>query len=106
PDTPRPFRPRRSASGFRSDQILFLTRVSSPMGFRPARDDHRLAHLHFSFSYSFLASIKIGRSVSASFHNPKKSSYALRLLSMSPVSAAARASPRCASGYKGLSALL
>src|SRR5262245_7867933 len=52
------------------------------------------------FSYSFFASIRVGRSGSASFHSEKKSWYALRLFVVSPVSAAARASSRCASGYK------
>src|SRR5262245_55561971 len=47
------------------------------------------------------ASRKIGRSASASFHAAKKSSQAFRLFAVSPVSVAARASPRCASGYNG-----
>jgi hypothetical protein len=35
---------------------------------------NRFNHTHFSLLYSFFASIKIGSSASASFHNRKKSS--------------------------------
>src|SRR5262245_45836425 len=56
--------------------------------------------IYRTFSYSLFASIRIGSSGSASFHSAMKSWYALRLLAVSPVSAAERASPRCASGYK------
>ena len=42
---------------------------------------------HFSFSYSTLASRSTGRSVSAFFHNAKKSSKLLQAFALSPVSA-------------------
>src|SRR5262249_55514044 len=52
--------------------------------------------IYRTLSYSFFASIRIGRSGSAPFHSAKKSWYDLRALARSPWITAARASQRCA----------
>src|SRR4030095_8183570 len=54
---------------------------------------------HLIFAYSFRASIKIGKSASASFQSVKNDSYNLRASLVWPLTAAARARPKRASGY-------
>ena len=95
----------RRASGARlgdlAKRLFVRQRICSP-GLR----SHRCARFagwqpalpHFTFSYSFFAAIRIGKSASASFHNCKNVSYDCLALAESPCITNALAKPKCASG--------
>src|SRR2546427_4836365 len=83
----------------RNTQTKIMLGTSGGERMKSTRAPHAASHFvlidaYPSFSYSRLASCCIGMFESAFFQSSKKWSYASRLFALSPVSAAARASPR------------
>ena len=83
----------------RNTQAKIMLGTSGGERSKSTRASHAASHFvlidaYPSFSYSRLASCCMGMFESAFFQSSKKWSYASRLFALSPISAAARASPR------------